>query len=91
MDLSRFITGVTIALLGSIVSATPLQADFQEAHPPVPIPDDIDVILRSESDFFDRGREQFDQEIDRLRQDPSESDEALLTIEEFTEDVDEED
>lgn len=77
MRLSRFLT---VVVIGFMSCASPAIADSWDR---TFSPHNLDAILKLEPDFFDRGREQFDLEIERLMQKQiDDSDTPLLTIDE---------
>lgn len=90
MNLTHF-SCVSLAVVLGAMMASPLQAD--STHRPT-LSSEIEAAVRIEPDFFDRGREQFEEEIQRFTErsmnPQSQSDSPLLTIDpsaEFDADV----
>lgn len=69
-----------IAACGSLAVASPLRANPVN-YESIPA-DVINGILHIEPDFFDRGREKFEEEIERLTRSQLDSETPTLTIDE---------
>lgn len=83
MKLMHLGAAFAIAVLGILATASPLQsAPYNRSSVsdiPTPV---INGIFNIEPDFFDRGREQFDQEIEHLIRGDFDSDLPVLTVDE---------
>ncbi|EKU96399.1 hypothetical protein Lepto7375DRAFT_0395 [Leptolyngbya sp. PCC 7375] len=78
MRLIRFSRLLAATVIGLVACVSPVSADSRDSTPHIP---NIDVNI--EPDFFDRGREQFELEIEHLMQNQlDDSDTPILTIDE---------
>ncbi|MBE9069876.1 hypothetical protein IQ260_24855 [Leptolyngbya cf. ectocarpi LEGE 11479] len=80
MSLARFSSFLAAIVIGFVACVSPVSADSRDSIPNTP---NIDAIFQVEPDFFDRGREQFELEIENLMQNQLDnSDVPILTIDE---------
>ena len=83
MKLMHFGVAFVVACLGVLVTASPLQSAPHNRAITVDIPDPVlNGIFKTEPDFFDRGREQFEQEIEYLIQGVFDARLPVLTVDE---------
>ncbi len=85
MHLSSFLIASVLGVVALVPStqATPDNHTLPDRDIDIFMPNrNINGILKLEPDFFDRGREQFDLEIERLLQNQFNSEEPMLIIDE---------